>query len=67
MEAYQTVLQLMGEEALFSYWDQTIKTSGTEWNVDVARQVLETWQRKFVSVSGCLVYCIHVAIVSTGH
>ncbi|KAL8598952.1 hypothetical protein ACOMHN_006762 [Nucella lapillus] len=50
VEAYQSVLQLMGEQNLYDYWSDTLKTSGTNWNVEAARSVLEKWQRKFVSV-----------------
>ncbi|XP_076440508.1 protein patched homolog 1-like isoform X2 [Babylonia areolata] len=50
VEAYQSILQLMGEQNLYDYWSDTLKTSGTNWNVEAARSVLEKWQRKFVSV-----------------
>ena len=51
VEAYQSVLQLMGEQDLYHYYSSTLKTSGTNWDVDAARSILETWQRKFVNVS----------------
>ena len=48
------MLQLMGEQDLYDYWADTMKTSATNWNLEAARSVLETWQRKFVAVSiGC--------------
>nr|KAG5702217.1 hypothetical protein BaRGS_033929 [Batillaria attramentaria] len=50
VEAYQSVLQLMGEQELFEYYTDHRKTSGTNWNLDSAREVLEAWQRKFVNV-----------------
>ncbi|KAK7100530.1 hypothetical protein V1264_023464 [Littorina saxatilis] len=50
IEAYQSVLQLMGEQDIFEYWKDTMKTSGTNWDKDAARLVLETWQRKFVTL-----------------
>lgn len=50
VEAYQSALQLMGVQELFDYYTDHRKTSGTNWNIDSARQVLEAWQRKFVNV-----------------
>ena len=48
------MLQLMGEQDLYDYWVDTMKTSATNWNQEAARSVLEAWQRKFVAVSiGC--------------
>ncbi|XP_076462162.1 protein patched homolog 1-like [Babylonia areolata] len=50
VEAYQSILQLMGEQELYDYWVDTMKTSGTTWNLQAARHVLTAWQRQFVSV-----------------
>ncbi|KAL8597752.1 hypothetical protein ACOMHN_001711 [Nucella lapillus] len=49
VEAYQSILQLMGEQELYEYWVDTMKTSGTSWNLQAAREVLTAWQRHFVS------------------
>ncbi|PVD22694.1 hypothetical protein C0Q70_15950 [Pomacea canaliculata] len=50
VEAYQTVLQLMGEKELYDYYVDQKRVSGTTWTLDAARTVLHTWQRKFSAV-----------------
>lgn len=57
------MLQLMGEQDLYDYWVDTMKTSATNWNLEAARSVLETWQRKFVAVS---IGCCFLMLVSLG-
>lgn len=54
VEAYQTVLQLMGEKELYDYYVDQKRVSGTTWTLDAARTVLHTWQRKFSAVSPVL-------------
>lgn len=60
VEAYQTVLQLMGEKELYDYYVDQKRVSGTTWTLDAARTVLHTWQRKFSAVSPVLGVCVGV-------
>lgn len=45
--ALQSIVQLMGEQEMFDYYQHTYKVHNLDWNVDKARLVLEAWQRKF--------------------
>ena len=48
--ALQSVIQLMGEQAMFDYWAKDYKVHNIDWSLEKARAVLEAWQRKFASV-----------------
>ena len=48
--ALQSVIQLMGEQAMFDYWAKDYKVHDIDWSLDKARAVLEAWQRKFSAV-----------------
>ncbi|XP_052102126.1 protein patched homolog 1-like [Mytilus californianus] len=49
-EAMQSVVQLMAEKSLYEFWQDDYKVHSIEWSQDKAKQVLETWQRKFIEV-----------------
>ena len=49
-EALQSVILLMGETAMYDYWNENYKTYNIEWTKDKARAVLEAWHRKFTEV-----------------
>lgn len=51
VEAFQSVLQLMGEKEMFEYFDQTSDVASVAWSQDHAKRALETWQRNFSDVS----------------
>ena len=57
-EALQSIVQLMGEENIFSYYRNTFKTNRIDWDLAKARQVLHTWQRACVQVRSCV--CMRV-------
>ena len=46
--AVQTIVQLMGEENILEYHGPEMY--GKEWTLEIARDVLHTWQRAFVQV-----------------
>lgn len=50
--ALQSVVMLMGVNNLYNYHqDRYWRGEGSyEWNVDIAREVLETWQKNFTKV-----------------
>ena len=48
--ALMSVIQLMGEQAMFDYWAKDYKVHNIDWNMEKARQVLNAWQRKFAQV-----------------
>lgn len=45
--ALQSIVQLMGETALFERYQSDYKVHNTDWSVEKAKQVLEAWQRAF--------------------
>jgi patched 1 protein len=47
--AFQSVIQLMGEQAMFDYWAKDYKVHNIDWSLEKARAVLEAWQRKFAA------------------
>ena len=49
-EALQSLLQLLGEKDLYDYYRDTYKVHGVDWTVGKARQVLDSWRRKFTQV-----------------
>ena len=44
----------MGEKNLYDYWSGNWKTHNMEWNMAMARAVLDAWQLKFSEVGGLL-------------
>ena len=54
-KALQTILVLTGPQGLYTRWADNAKDIRTEWSIDSARQVLETWQREFTKVT-----CSHI-------
>lgn len=54
-KALQSVINLMSEQEVYNWWLSNNgfgKTQhlGEGWNVEAAKKVLNTWQRKFVQV-----------------
>ncbi|KAK3783201.1 hypothetical protein RRG08_046993 [Elysia crispata] len=47
VEAYQSILQLMAQQELFLFFKDHQKVAGIDWTPDMAKTVLETFQRKF--------------------
>ena len=47
--ALQSIIQLMAEQDMFAYWQDNARVLHIDWTIEKARQVLEAWQRKFVS------------------
>ena len=45
--AFQSIIQLMGELDMYTFWKNDYKVHNIEWSVEKARMVLEAWQRKF--------------------
>ncbi|XP_037090839.1 protein patched-like [Pollicipes pollicipes] len=45
--ALQTFIYLMGERNLFEYWDRHWKTHSMEWNMTMAKAILDKWQLAF--------------------
>ncbi|KAF0297659.1 Protein patched [Amphibalanus amphitrite] len=45
--AFQTVIQLMGEKNLFEFWAGNWKTHNMDWNMAMAKSILDAWQVKF--------------------
>ncbi|GFR79109.1 protein patched homolog 1 [Elysia marginata] len=50
VEAYQSILQLMAQNELFHFFENHQKVSSVDWSPDMAKLVLETFQRKFSMV-----------------
>lgn len=45
--ALQSIVQLMGEQALYERYQSDYKVHNTDWSVEKAKAVLEAWQRAF--------------------
>ncbi|XP_041359146.1 protein patched homolog 1-like isoform X2 [Gigantopelta aegis] len=50
IEAFQSIIQLMGEKDLFEYHDNSMKVTSVDWSLGMAKQVLEAWQRNFSEI-----------------
>ena len=50
-EALQSIVQLMAEEELYSYYQDKFKVHTINWSKEKAKAILEAWQRKLVDVS----------------
>lgn len=50
-KAIQSIVQLMGEQDMYEYWQDTYKVHNMDWSVEKAKMVLEAWQRRFYLVN----------------
>lgn len=55
-KALQSIIQLMGEQEMYDFYQNTYKVHNLDWSVEKARIILEAWQRKFLEVR-CRLYC----------
>ncbi|XP_064605910.1 protein patched homolog 1-like [Liolophura sinensis] len=46
-EALQSVVLLMGEKDFFEYYQEDYKVHNLDWTQNSAKEILQTWQRKF--------------------
>lgn len=49
-EALQSVVLLMGEKDFFEYYAEDYKVHNLDWTQSAAKEILQTWQRKFTEV-----------------
>uniref|UniRef100_T1IK20 SSD domain-containing protein n=1 Tax=Strigamia maritima TaxID=126957 RepID=T1IK20_STRMM len=48
-KAIQTIIPLMGERQMHEFWKDNYKVHNLNWNEEKAKEIIETWQRKFAS------------------